>query len=417
MPAQQRTAQLDLDYVHSRFPAFQDPIAKDTVFLENASGSYMVNHVLNKLTEYNRVRVQPYGYNPLLDQAGQRMDAGRQCMAQLLGLENHELHIGPSTTQNLNTLAMACEPLLAGGGEILISEQEHEANIGAWERLCERKGAKLHFWPVDPVSTELDLARLADLLNPKTRILCLTHSSNILGSVNPIRQAATLCRANGTRIVVDGVSYAPHRWPDIKSLNVDTYCFSTYKTYGTHQGIMYINPDFLRELNPQCHFFLEKNQHKRLDTAGPDHGSIAALSGLGDYWQESYRHHFDDSSETTLQEKALSVSALMHEHETSLCAKLIADLQDLPVKILGRQTEVGREANLALIFDQVSPATVSRELAKQHIAASASHFYAARLLKSLSIDPDSGVLRISMAHYNSTEDIERLSRALTKILS
>ena len=136
------------------------------------------------------------------------------------------------------------------GSEVIVTDQDHEANIGAWQRLCERTGAKLKVWPVDATNGELDIEQFLNLLSPATAIVCLTHSSNIVGTINPIEEVISHCRPQGTRVVVDGVSFAPHQWPDIPALLPDAYCFSTYKTYATHLGVMYTSADFNAQLDP-----------------------------------------------------------------------------------------------------------------------------------------------------------------------
>ncbi|MEM7283111.1 MAG: aminotransferase class V-fold PLP-dependent enzyme [Pseudomonadota bacterium] len=405
---------LDLNYVRSCFPAFQEEVGARTAFLENASGSYMVSHAINRLMAYSTVRVQPYGFNDILARAGEQMDAGKNGMAGMLGVPSDNVYFGPSTTQNINTLAIAAAKLMTPGSEIIVSEQEHEANAGAWERLCQRTGGKLTIWPINPATTELDLDQLKKLLNPKVRIVCVTHSSNVLGTINPIADIKALCSKQGARLVVDGVSYAPHNWPDLPNLNVDAYCFSAYKTFATHVGVMYVSSDFVGELDPQCHYFLTERQSKLMDAAGPDHASIAALAGLSDYMGESYLHHFGEDS-MDLHNKTKRVYELMHTHEQNLCQLLLDGLQSLPLHVVGRSSMEGREANLAILSDTHSSDELSRMLAERGVAANYGNFYATRLMDALDINLQSGILRLSLSHYNSENDIERVVAALKDI--
>lgn len=408
---------LDVDFVRSCFPTFTTPMAAKTAFFENAGGSYVAGAVLDKLmTFYHQNKVQPYGYADILNSAGEQMDAGRQTMADLLGVDSSTVTLGPSTTQNINTLAFACTGLVGKNSEVIVTDQDHEANIGAWQRLCERTGATLRIWPVDTNSGELDIEQFVQLLTPATAIVCMTHSSNIVGTINPVAEVIGHCRPQGTRVVVDGVSYAPHQWPDIPALQPDAYCFSTYKTYATHLGVMYTSADFNSQLDPQCHFFNTSYEQKRLDGAGPDHASIAALDGLGDYFDQSYDHHFGNS-EISRYEKTQSVSALMHAHESELCEMLLCAIADLPIRIIGKDTAHGREANIAIASGRCTSAALSQALAKQDIAAGNGHFYALRLLQKVGIkDTEDGVLRISFAHYNTANDVERVIDTLQSVL-
>lgn len=400
---------LDIDYVRSCFPTFKEPLAAKTAFFENAGGSYVAGAVLDKLMHFYKFnKVQPYGAAEILNTAGKQMDHGRQTMADLLGINPTDLTLGASTTQNINTLAYACEGIVNNTSEVIVTDQDHEANIGAWERLCERTGATLKVWNINTKTAELDLTDFETLLTPKTAIVCMTHSSNIIGTVNPVDKVIALCRANQTRVVLDGVSYAPHMWPDLPSLKADAYCFSTYKTYGTHMGVMYTSEEFRSRLTPQCHYFNRSYAHKMLDGTGPDHASIAALAGLGEYFSNSHQHHFG-STDLSLFEKALQVSSLMHAHETQLCNQLLEGLSDLPVQVLGRDVTDGREANIALTSKKHSSAALSLQLAENDIAAGNGNFYATRLLEKLGIkDIEDGVLRISFSHYNTSDEIDRV---------
>lgn len=400
--------QLDLTFVRAQFPAFSTDLGQKVGFLDNAGGSYVAGTVIDRLTEfYTQYKVQPYGANPISNRAGEAMDLGRQTMAELLNVPSDRVTLGASSTQCFNTLAQACAPLVQRGSEVIVSEQDHESNIGGWERLCRQQGATLVLWKVEPKSGELELEVLEKLLNSKTVLVAVTHSSNIIGTLNPINEIARRVRQVDARLVVDGVSYAPHCWPNLDELDVDAYVFSTYKTYGTHQGVMVVREEFLDELAPQCHFFNVSYPNKRLDTAGPDHAAIAALAGIGDYFSNLYEHHFG-SDKVPLHTKARAMATLMNQHETNLCAYLLENLNELPVRIFGRTHTPYREANIALISPKISSKALADGLADVDIAAKNGHFYAYRLLEAMGMkDMNDGVLRISLSHYNTLDEVER----------
>lgn len=408
-----RHNQLDINFVRSCFPTFEESLAAKTAFFENAGGSYVAGDVLDKLTHFYRVnKVQPYGNSDIVRAAGEQMDSGRQTIADLLGVEADTITLGASTTQNFNTLAFACAKLLKTGAEVIVTEQDHEANIGAWERLCERSNATLRLWQVDADTGELDISDFENLLTESTALVCMTHSSNIVGTVNPVERVIAMCRQNNSRIVIDGVSFAPHQWPDLPTLQPDAYCFSTYKTYATHLGVMYTAPDFNEQLHPQCHYFNRGYPQKRLDGAGPDHASIAALDGLGSYFSKSHAHHFGSSDES-LYKNTQQISQLMHAHESNLCQQLLEGISDLPFRVIGRRDISGREATVALTSSKHSSQSISLALATQHIAAGNGHFYALRLLQKVGIkNTDDGVLRVSFSHYNNNDDVARLLAVL-----
>jgi selenocysteine lyase/cysteine desulfurase len=136
-------------------------------------------------------------------------------------------------------------------------------------------------------TAELRTADLEALLGPRTRVVAFTHCSNIVGSINPVRQWTDLVHGAGARAIVDGVSFCPHGLPDVESLGADIYLFSLYKVYGPHLGAMYVRRDFASELPHQGHFFNAAKPEYRLTPAGADHAQVAAVNGVMDYLDPS----------------------------------------------------------------------------------------------------------------------------------
>lgn len=409
--------ELDINYIRKQFPVLSSEAGSRVAFFDNAGGSYTARPVIDRLNAfYNEYKVQPYGPNILATKAGEAMDEGRRSVAELLGVSVDCVTIGASSTQNLNTLAQACSGILNENSEVVVSEQDHEANIGGWERICQLTGAAFRLWKVEPDTGELSLERLNSILNEKTKIVCVTHSSNIIGSINPVNDIANITHSCGAYLIIDGVSFAPHRWPDLSSMNADAYVFSTYKTYGTHQGVMFVEPDFLSKLTPQCHFFNEHVPWKILDSSGPDHASIAALSGIASYFNDCYDHHFNND-QLSLKEKTLKFSEISNHHEENLCAHLLESLKNLPIKMYGKSDMSGREANVSFRANNLSSKEVVSRLALYNIASKHGHFYAYRLLKAMNVDNlNDGVVRLSLSHYNTMEEVDRCILALNDIL-
>jgi len=399
---------LDVNFVRKQFPVFDTDLGKKIAFFDNGGGSYVAGTVIKRLTDfYVNYKVQPYGATAIGKLAGQAMDEGRSSMAELLNVPIEELTIGASTTQNLNTLSIACASLVQARSEVIVTEQDHEANIGGWERMCRAQGAQLTIWKVDPTTGELDLNQLEDLISDRTAIVSVTQSSNIIGSINPINEIAKIVHRHNARLVVDAVAYVPHEWPNLDELDADAYVFSSYKTYGTHQGIMVVRPAFLAELDKQCHYFNEKYKIKWLDSSGPNHASIAALGGIADYFSALHEHHFG-AEDLPLYSKARDMALLMHQHEQGLCQTLLDCVNELPVKIYGKDHMNNREANVALRSNQLSSVSMMQSLGDEDIAVKQGTFYAYRLLQSMGIENlDDGVLRISLSHYNTMEEIQR----------
>ncbi len=420
---------LPVETVRKHFPAFDRVNSEQpstACFFENAGGTFPVRYVIDHLQQfYLQHKVQPYGATPLQQAAGEAMDLGRNRMAELLDMAVGDLVIGPSTTQNFNTLASGFTNLLEPGDEIIVSAQDHEANIGAWLRAAKLAGAEAKFWQVDPQSGQLNLDTLEPLLNARTRLVSVTHSSNIIGAINPLESIAHRlrdCVAQRVYLIADGVSYAPHGLPDIARLadnGIDAYSFSTYKTFGTHLGVMYVNPELTEQLTPQCHYFnASKSAAYRFDAAGPDHAAIAGLAGIADYMDKLYLEIGGDTK-TTTADRARAVSQLIKNHEHKLIEPVLECLANKKVRIHGSdKADATREANIAFSAHTMSSADINTALAKHGIAAGNGNFYAPRVLESMGVaDLEDGVVRLSFAHYNSSEEIHTLVNALDTILA
>ena len=406
---------LDLDFVRSQFPAFSEPSLKNTSFFENAGGSYACTQVITRLDRFFReTKVQPYGRYEASARAGEEMDSAYDRLAAYLNVDSDEVHIGPSTSQNTYVLAQAFKGILAEGDEIIVTNQDHEANSGAWRRLADQ-GITVREWSVDTETGMLDLNTLDTLLTDRTRLVTFPHSSNIVAHVNPVAAVAAKAHAVGAYVAADGVSHASHGFPDIQAIGVDVYFLSLYKTYGPHQGLMVIRRELAEKLENQSHYFNAKLLRKKFTPAGPDHAEIAAANGVADYFDALYAHHFTTPADPV--ERNRQICALFEAHEKRLLEKLLDWLKARnDVRILGPADATIRHPTVAIETLSRPPLEVLDTLTARGIMASVSNFYAVRLLEAMGIAPEPGVLRLSFVHYTDDADIDRLVEALDRAL-
>lgn len=400
---------LDTARIRAEFPAFRQPDLKDMAFFENAGGSYTCAPVLNRMKHfYWATKVQPYGFYPASREAGQAMDLGHKRMAQALNVPVDWIHFGPSTSANTYTLGHAFAGWLKPGEAIVVTNQDHEANSGAWRKLADR-GIDVREWQIDPDTGHLALEHLDKLLDSKVRAVCFPHVSNIVGEINPVREITSRARAFGAISVVDGVSYAPHGLPDLLELGSDIYLFSAYKVYGPHQGIMAIRPSLAAELPNQGHFFNDLFPRKRLVPAGPDHAQIAASAGIADYLETVA----EIAGESVEGENAFrKAHNAMRAQETALLAPLLDYLKGRnKLRLIGPADPERRAPTVSIALGEQG-ITAAERLARHGIMAAGGHFYAYRLIEALGINPGVGVLRLSFTHYTSPEDVTRLIAAL-----
>ena len=408
---------LDVDYVKAQFPAFSDPKSSKWSFFENAGGSYVPTNVIEHLNHFmTSTKVQPYAEFDTSAIAGDNMDQATKLFAEMINAKTDEIIIGGSTTMNMYVLSNAMRSLLKPGDEVIVTNQDHEANVGAWRRLAEH-GMIIKEWQINPETAELNIDDLKALLSEKTRIVAVTHCSNIVGSINDLKSISKLVHEYDAYIVGDGVSYAPHGFPDVKDLDVDFYAFSLYKTFGPHLGLLYGKKDILNKLPNQNHEFLEGDVPYTLNPGGPNHEELSCLIGVYEYFNNLYEHHFPDQDAST-RGKIEAVNDLIAKHEMEIANPLLDYINTRDdINLIGKTniSNKDRAPTIAFTMNNKSSKELSSDLVQQGIATRNDNFYAWRCLKALGIDTDDGVVRTSMVHYNTHEDVKKLIEALKDI--
>ena len=203
---------LDLDFVRQQFPALK----KDFIFMDNAGGSQALEGVMNRIQDYfTNYNVQLGGSYEVSAEAAVQLKKVHQQLAEYLNAKKvEEVVVGTSTTMLLRILSMSLSQQWKAGDEVIISNSDHEANVSCWTDL-QKKGIVIKTWKVNPNTFEFDLDDLKTLLTEKTKLVAVVHASNILGTINPVKEFAKVVHEAGALICVDGVAYAPHRIPAI----------------------------------------------------------------------------------------------------------------------------------------------------------------------------------------------------------
>jgi len=410
---------LDIDFVRAQFDQLNDD--PDFVFASNAGGSYVSNQVNLLMEQYNRhTRVQPYSRFPSSAQAGEAMDRAHLGWAQALSIDPSELTVGPSTSINTYVMAQAIGERWQPGDEIIVTNQDHEANSGVWRRKAEQKGVTIRQWEVEADSGLLDVDKLTPLLNDNTRWVFFTHCSNIIGTANPVAEITRIINSNSkARVFVDAVAYAPHHISDLKALGVDGYAFSLYKVFGPHQSLMYVNAEIRDELTSQAHYFNCGGPTKDFNPAGPQHAQVAACAGVLDYFDDLHRHHFG-TSESSRNAQLQDIHQLILQHENELAAPILDYLHSHPgLRLIGKThtRDNDRAPTIAFRPLQQSSEELTHKLQDQGIGTEHGHFYAHRLVGDLGMDTEDGVVRLSLLHYSNLQDVERILTALDRSMN
>lgn len=409
------TSPLDLDYVRSQFPG----LSRGWTYFDNAGGSQILKGAMERISTFLiEKNVQIGGSYEVSQSAANALYEARTAAMHLVNASRpEEIVFGGSTTALLQNLARAMQSQLSAGDEIIVTVSDHESNIGPWDRLQDA-GIILKFWPLNKETLTLDLADLEQQMSERTKMVCVTHVSNILGSINPIREIADFVHARGAKICVDAVAYAPHRAVDVQALNVDYYVFSLYKTYGPHYALMYGKYDLLLELDTLYHYFYGKDKVPgKLEPGNPNYELAYSTCGIVDYLAALG----EQAGETgTVRQKIEAAFAAITAQENLLAERLLSYLRSRnDCRIVGQTTnhDETRVPTIAFRFDGREAGDLCKAMDGENIAMRFGDFHSRRLAEYLGLTDHGGMLRVSMVHYNTLEEVDRFTAALDRILS
>lgn len=405
---------LNLDLVRAEFPALQD----GCVYLDNAGGSQVLKRVADRVSDYLLTSSVQLGASYAQSQAaGERVLAARRSVAQLINAPaDDEVVMGGATTSLMFLFTQALLPGVKPGDEIVVTNTDHEANIGCWMRL-RQAGAVVKVWEVNPQTLALDLADLDRLLSPRTTWVAMTHASNILGTVNPVAEVAQRAHAVGARLCVDAVAYAPHRLVDVQASGADAYVFSFYKVFGPHYAVLWLKRDLLLGLPSLNHYFIgpEVVPYK-LQPGNVNYELSYGCIGISDYLV-----HVGNTLGATGTERQKMQAAFdaFEAHENLLAERLLAYLRSKPsVRVIGHDsaTDGQRVPTISFVAGQQSSEAIVRHMDQFGIGIRFGDFYAKRLIEALGLQAQGGVVRVSIAHYNTLDEIDRLIQHLDEVI-
>jgi cysteine desulfurase family protein (TIGR01976 family) len=402
---------LDIEFVRSQFPA----LSGEWTFFDNAGGSQTLSAVAQRVYDYLIECDVQHGASYAVSRTAEERvrDAERALALFVRASDASEVIVGPSTSALVRMLARSVGRTLAPGDEIIVTNCDHEANVGPWVDLEER-GVVVRFWKVNADSLALETEDLAALLNERTRLVAATHASNVLGTVNPIREWANLVHAAGALLCVDGVAYAPHRLVDVRETNVDFYVFSLYKVYGPHLALMYGKREHLLRMPSENHFFLADDEIPYKFQPGSRNYELTSGAGAIVEYLARLR---DVGASVTRASLAESFAAIA-SHEAALGRRFLEWLAAKPrVRVIGDPAMgASRVPTISFVVDGVDSASIPPVVDLAHIGIRWGDFYARRLIDDLGLADRNGVVRVSMVHYNTLEEVDRLIEALDPVI-
>jgi cysteine desulfurase family protein (TIGR01976 family) len=402
----------DRDRIRAQFPA----LAGDTVYLENAGGSQVPAVVADSVRDYMLTSYVQLGAGyPLSHRATEIVDEAHSFVRMMMNGVDGEVILGPSTSALLRMLADCYAQILEPGAEIVVAQTGHEANVGPWKKL-DRLGFKLRWWKMDPSTRSCPLSDLENLLSDRTALVAFPHVSNLLGGIVDIEGITSLAHGAGARVVVDGVAYAPHRAIDVSAWNVDWYAYSTYKVYGPHMAALWGRRDAIAELSGPNHFFVPDDEAPyKFELGGVNHEGCAGICGLRDYLASLVGETDPSVLDRPAIERAFEI---MTACELPLQAKLIEYLRSRDdVRIIGpTDADDSRVGTISFVHKTKSSAEITAAVDRSGIGIRHGHMYAYHLCEAAGLDPEDGVVRTSLVHYNTPEEIERLIGVFDAVL-
>ncbi|KAF9493874.1 PLP-dependent transferase [Pleurotus eryngii] len=434
-------ASLDVSKARASFPALQSGF----IFADNAGGSQAARGVVDRISDYLlNTNVQLGADYSVSVVSTERVASGPDVAVKLFNASSpSEIVYGSSSTLNLENLARGLEPTIEAGDEFIVTG-EHEANTGPWKKLAARRGGVIKFWhpvptsPNNPYSVATRIEDLLPLITVRTRIVAISACSNILGSIVPVKEVVQAVRedaaakgAMNVEVSVDCVAYAPHRRIDVRDWDVDYCVFSWYKVYGPHCSAMYVRSKALQtSVTSIAHHFLPVGSTAyKLQPGGPGYELVYGTTGVLPYLISLVPPptKVASSEDPTIAHLDAAFSAIA-AHEQELLKPLLGFLTapeqiERGVRIVGTE-QIGLSRVPTVSFVVVGPkAKRSQDIVevfdkKGRVGIRWGHFYAYTLIDHLEpkLDTTDGVVRISLVHYNTVEEVQRIVEILKEAL-
>ena len=380
---------------------------KPLIYLDNAATTQKPKCVIDAISDaYCNVNANVHrGIHFLSQQATEMLESARETVRSFISAEStEEIIFTRGTTESLNLLASSfSERFLQKDDEIIISAAEHHSNIVPWQMQAQKRNFVIRIAPITE-SGELDFEALQLLVNAKTKLISITHVSNVLGSVMPIKQIAEFAHKNGAYIAVDGAQSAPHIKVDVKELDVDFFAFSGHKVYGpTGIGVLYGKRELLEQLPPYQgggemikKVTFEHTTYNELpykfEAGTPDYVGSIALAKAIDYVQELGMEN-------------------IAAYEDELCAYAVEKLRAIDgIRFIGEPKQ--RSGVVSFLVGNTHPSDIGTLLDKLGVAVRTGHHCAEPLMDRFGIP---GTVRASFAIYNTKAEIDTFVSALDRV--
>ncbi len=369
-----------------------------TIFFDGAAGTQICAQSLHRMNQSMLDDNANFGgLFETSQRAGELVAKTRAALAHFFhAADPREIIFG----QNMTTLTLAMARTfgrrLQSGDEIILTRMDHDANVAPWLSLAEDRGLTVKWLDFSTESYDYQLDQLDQLLTPKTKLVAVNYASNVIGTINDVRAITARAKAVGALVFVDAVQYAPHGVIDVQHLGCDFLVCSAYKFYGPHYGILWGKLDVLESLNPYKVRTAPAHAPDKFETGTKSRESIAGVLGAVEHLQ------------------AIGMPAIL-ELEEALTSHLIAGLRTIKGLTIHGKGNYGRVPTLALTIQGKHPAEVAKSLAGHRINVWHGHNYGWEPVKRLGLLDSGGVVRVSLAQYNTRLEVEYFLNELSSL--
>lgn len=399
---------MDIAKIRGQFPILSRHVSgRPLIYFDNAATSQTPARVVDAIVDvYTSHKANVHrGVHTLSQEATDMQEHTRRRVAQYINARSHrEVIFTRGTTEGINLVASSFGSLLPDGGDIILTVMEHHANIVPWQLLAEKKNMHLRVVDIDERG-ELKMDQYRDLFGPNTAMVAFAHVSNVLGTVNPVKEMVATAHSHGVPVLVDGAQASPHMRIDVQDLDADFYVFSSHKMYGPAGiGVLYGKEDLLEKMPPYQgggemieHVSFRHTTYAELpfkfEAGTPDFVDIAALSQALDFIEETGIERIAE-----------------HEHELlHIATKKMLEIPELTIYGMAEKKDPVISFNVGNIHNY----DVGMLLDKQGVAVRTGHHCAQPLMERLGVP---GTVRASFAVYNTREEVEAFIKALNRAL-
>ena len=405
---------MNVHEIRSMFPALSRKVyGKDLVYLDNAATSQRVQTVLD---EWNRISAESNAnihraVHRLADEATQAYEAAREAVKDFLNAAGREEIVFTSGTTAAVNLVAFCygEAFVKEGDEVVVTEAEHHSNIVPWQMMCKRRGAVLKVLPVDD-SGHLKVEMLDEILTDRTKIMAVTHISNVLGIINPVKEIIEKCHSKGVPVLVDGAQGAVHCRVDVQDLDCDFYVFSGHKLYAaTGTGVLYGKKKWLDAMPPYM-------------GGGEMVGTVTFAETTYAPLPMKFEAGTQNFASTATLKQAIEFINLLSDNELIEYNDKIRDYlldyfqKDERIRLFGvpRGTSEEKIPLFSFVVNGVHHEDLALILDKMGIAVRSGQMCAEPIMDRFGV---TGMLRVSVAPYNTMEEAEYFVKCLNKAIN